>query len=256
MARKRTGPGSDQGRMSLVEHLSEFRTRLIISILAFGAAAAAGWVMAPDLLEILMVPARQAGAQMIQLSATEVFWVYVKLAVLGGLVLSSPVLLYEVLAFVWPGLEQSERRAVAILLPFAVLFFLAGVLFAYFLFLKYLFRFFLGFTAPGVATTLSVGSYITMILNLILPFGLVFELPVLLSLVARLGIVTPEFLARNRKYAVLIIFIVAAVLTPPDPVSQIVMAVPLLLLYEIGVLVVRLTVRRVTAARQASPTRG
>lgn len=238
--------------MPLVEHLEELRRRLVVAVLALAAASVAGWFLAPQVLQVLLRPAQEAGAQMVQLTATELFWVYVKLAVAGGLTLCSPVLLYETMAFLWPGLEPGERRAALVLLPSAAVLFVAGTAFAYFLFLKYLFRFFLGFTVPGVTPTLSVGGYVSMVLGLVLPFGGVFELPVLLALAARLGLLTPHFLARNRKYAVLVIFIVAAILTPPDPVSQVVMAVPLLVLYEVSLLVVRLVVRR--DLRQAPST--
>lgn len=247
--RVREGRRAARSHMSLVEHLEEFRRRLIVTILALAAGVVAGWYLAPGVLEFLLRPAREAGAQMVQLAAAELLWVYVRLAVAGGLVLASPLILYEAMAFLWPGLEPGERRAVLVLLPFAVVLFAAGTAFAYFLFLKYLFRFFLGFTVPGVTPTLSVGSYVSTVLGLILPFGLVFELPVLLALAARLGLVTHRFLSRNRKYAVLAIFIVAAVLTPPDPISQIVMAVPLLLLYEASLAIVRVVARRSPAQR-------
>lgn len=237
-----TGGGkaaTGRGDMTLVEHLEELRWRLVIAVAAISLGTLAGWRLAPRLLIVLLEPARAAGAQLIQLAPAELFWVYMKLALLLGLILSAPVVVYQVLAFLWPGLTRPERRYTALLLPAAFLFFAAGVAFAYVFFLAFLFRFFLGFTAPGVTPTFSVGSYVSFVLNLLLPFGLTFQFPVLLYLLGRLGLVTAPFLVKNRKYAVLLIFIAAAVLTPPDPFSQIIMAVPLFLLYELGIVLVR-----------------
>lgn len=229
-----------EGGMTVVEHLEELRRRLIVSLVAVAGGTVAGWFLTPRLLPVLLRPARDAGVQMISLAPAELFWVYLKVALLAGLVLAMPVVLYELGAFVWPGLEPRERRLTLALLPAALVLFAGGVVFAYEVMLRYLFQFFVGFRTPGVTPSLAVGQYLSFVINVLLPFGLVFQLPVALALLALLDLVSHRFLVRNRKYAVLIIFIVAAVLTPPDPLSQLLMAVPLLGLYEVSALVVRL----------------
>lgn len=231
-------------RMTVVEHLQELRYRLAVVIAAATAGSAVGWFLAPRVLPALLRPAQAAGAHMIYLAPAELFVAYLKIAVVIGLILASPVIVYQVAAFLWSALEPPERRYLVTFLPAAILLFAGGVAFGYALILGYLFRFFFGFTAPSVTPTLSVGSYLSFIINVTLPFGFVFQLPVLLAILARLNLVTPEFLTRNRKYAVLIIFIVAAVLTPPDPVSQLIMAAPLLALYEVSLVIVRFLTRR------------
>lgn len=229
--------------MSITEHLEELRRRLIVIAVAVALGACGGWYLAPRAMQLLIVPIRRAGASLIQLSATELFWVYIRLAVVIGIVLASPVVIQQSLAFVWPALEPREKRYVAASVPVVILLFAGGVAFAYLLILPWAIKFFLGFTVPGVTPTLSVGAYISFLINLILPFGLIAQMPVLMAILGMIGIVTPEFLRRNRKYAVLVIFIVAAVLTPPDPVSQIIMAVPMLALYEVSLWIVRLAAR-------------
>ncbi len=235
---------NQNGRMSVAEHLEELRRRLIVIALGVAVGTAGGWFLVPFVLHLLLAPVRQAGASLIQLSATEVFWVYLRLAVVLGVVLASPLIIQQALAFVWPALEPREKRFVLASLPAVVLLFAGGLAFAFFLILPWAFRFFLGFTLPGVTPTLSVGSYISFLLNLTLPFGLVAQMPVLVAILGKLGLVSPAFLRRHRKFAVLAIFILAALLTPPDPVSQLVMAVPMLALYEVSVLLARLTAPR------------
>lgn len=231
-------------RMTVVEHLEELRRRLFWVVVSLAAASVLGWFLAPRILAVLLQPARRAGVQLITLAPSELFLAYVKVALLAGFLLALPVLLYQVAAFAWPGLEASERRALLLLLPVGALLFLGGAAFAYTVMLGYLFQFFFGFQAPGVTPNLSVASYLAFVINLLLPFGLVFQLPVFLAVLAKLDLVSAEFLARNRKFAILVIFIVAAVLTPPDPLSQILMAVPLMGLYELSLLIVKALTRR------------
>lgn len=231
-------------RMTLFEHLDELRRRLFIVLIGLVLTTVAGWYLVPAVLSKLLQPALAAGARFIQLSPAEGFWVYFKLAVIIGLALDSPLILHQAMAFVWPALNRLERRYAAMLLPAVIFFFLMGLSFAYFLFLGPMFRFLLGFSIPGVTPAISISSYVSFVINLVVPFGLTFQLPVAVSLLAGLGLLTPRWLASNRKYAILVIFVLAAVLTPPDPLSQIVMAVPMVGLYELSILMARLAARR------------
>lgn len=237
--------------MSLMQHLEELRRRVIVVAVAVFAGATGGWFYAPTVLGFLLRPAELAGAKLIYLHPMELFWVYMKISVLFGLVVSSPIILYEVGAFLWPGLDKAERRYFIMFTPVIIVLFVLGIVFAYTVMLASFFRFFLGLSAPGVTASLSVGNYVSFVLNLILPLGFGFQLPVVLTLLTLLDILSPEFMRFYRKYAILGIVILAAILTPPDPLSLIVMAVPLLALYEVSLLIVRVIYRRRLAVRAA-----
>ncbi|MBX6378924.1 MAG: twin-arginine translocase subunit TatC, partial [Clostridia bacterium] len=170
------------------------------------------------------------------LAPGEVLWVYLKLTLIAGIVLASPVLLYQLGAFVWPGLTRRERRLAAVLLPGTVALFVAGGAFAYLVLLPLVLRFLVGLRPEGIASSLSVQSYVNFVVGLVVPVALVFEFPAAVALLTVIGLVTPAFLRHLRKYAILVIFIVAAAITPPDPFSQLIVAVPMLALYEVAVL--------------------
>ncbi|MBX5464272.1 MAG: twin-arginine translocase subunit TatC [Clostridia bacterium] len=239
-----TGEAEGELQLTVLEHLEELRRRLVIAILAAVAGAVGGWFVAPAGVSFLLRPARALHVQMIYLTPSELFWVYLRVGVIVGLVAVSPVILYQLGAFVWPGLRPQERRMVLLIFPAVVVLFLAGSAFAYFVVIPYVLRFFLGLSFPGVRPTLSVQSVLGFILNLVWPFGLVFEWPAAVAGLAGIGLVTAQQLARLRRYAILLIFIVAAIITPPDPISQIVTAIPMLGLYEASVWIARLVGRR------------
>lgn len=230
--------------MSLVDHLEELRRRLIYSALAFLVAAIVSYSYSEEILMFLLRPAEpfiESGrGEIVFRELGEAFMLQLRVAVYAGLVLSTPVLLYQAIAFVLPALEPGEKRLLLIVLPSFVLLFVTGVLFAYFIFLPFTVRFFSTFTVGGMKSLISAGALIQFSLNFVLPFGVLFELPLLVAVLTRLGLVTPAFLGRNRKFAVLAIFVIAAVLTPPDVISQTMMAVPMLALYEGSIWVSRL----------------
>ncbi|MDI3299253.1 MAG: twin-arginine translocase subunit TatC [Bacillota bacterium] len=240
----RSGEANGELQLTVLEHLEELRRRLVIMAIAAVAGAVGGWFVAPSGIAFLLRPARLLHVQMIYLTPSELFWVYLRVGVILGLIAVSPVLLYQLGAFVWPGLRPQERRMVVLILPAVLLLFLAGSAFAYFVIIPYVLRFFLSLSFPGVRPTLSVQSVLGFILNLIWPFGLVFEWPAAVAGLAAIGLLTAERLAKARRYAILLIFIVAAIITPPDPVSQIVTAIPMLALYEASVWIARLVGRR------------
>lgn len=230
--------------MSLVDHLEELRRRLIYSALAFLVATAAAYYFSEEILKFLLRPARpflESGrGELVFREVGEAFMLQLRIAIYSGLALSTPVLLYQAIAFVLPALEPAEQRLLFIVLPAFVVLFLIGVLFAYFVFLPFTVQFFSTFTIAGLKSLISAGALIEFSLNFVLPFGFLFELPLLIGVLTRLGLITPAFLARNRKYAVLAIFIIAAFLTPPDVISQIMMALPMLALYEGSIWVSRM----------------
>lgn len=244
-------------RMSFTEHLDELRRRLIICLVAIGIGFALSYSFAERLFAILMRPLIQvmpAGEKLVFTALPEAFFTYFKVALISGVAFASPVILYQAWCFVAPGLYERERRA---LLPIALLstiFFLGGALFGYFVVFPFGFKFFLSFASDYVRVMPSLRESLGFATWLLLVFGIVFETPVVILILARLGIVNAEKLRRNQKYAVLIIFIVAALLTPPDVVSQLLMAVPLLILYELGIWIAKVFAKKPPTANKEPVT--
>ncbi len=232
----------------IVEHLDELRRRLFRVIGTWVVLAAAAGLFARETFEILMGPAvdavRSRGHTLIAIAPPELFLSYVKTALLAGFLGSVPVILWQVWAFVAPGLYPRERRFA---LPFVVstsLLFAAGCAFGYFVAFPQAFEFLLGLEADYVVTAWTTQQVFAFMARLYLAFGLAFELPVVLVMLAVIGVVTPQAIARQRKYAVLVMFVVAALLTPQDVASQILLAIPLCLLYEVSIWISWLLVGR------------
>jgi sec-independent protein translocase protein TatC len=184
------------------------------------------------------------GDHLIFTGLPEAFFTYLKVALLSGLMLASPVLLYQFWMFVAPGLYKKERRLLGPIVILSSFFFVAGSLFGYFIVFPWGFKFFLGFATETIRPLPSMKEYLGFSAKLLLAFGLVFELPLVLTFLARLGIISVDFLKRNRKYALLLFFAGAAMLTPPDVVTQIMMAIPLMAMYELSIIGARLFGRK------------
>ncbi len=229
--------------MTIVEHLEELRRRLLVAIASLAAATVLCWFFADPLLSLLIRPVTAAsGRGVIFVGVTEAFFVRLKLALLAGVFLSLPVVLYQVWAFVAVGLTPSERRYALWLLPPALVLFVGGALFALVAIVPVGVRFLLSYQVPGVLEPMiSVGAYVSFLTAFMLAFGAVFELPIVLIFLAKLGVVTPAQLAGGRRYALVAIVALAALLTPGgDVFSQLLMAVPAYLLYEASVWISRL----------------
>ncbi|ASY68706.1 twin-arginine translocase subunit TatC [Sinorhizobium fredii] len=243
----------------LIEHLIELRARLMWAVGAFFVAFLVCFYFAKQLFNLLVLPFKWAvswaglshrNVELIYTAPQEFFFTQIKVAMFGALVIAFPVIASQVYKFVAPGLYKNERAA---FLPFLIaspLLFLLGGALVYFFFTPMVMWFFLAMEQGGgegqVAIQLlpKVSEYLSLIMSLVFAFGLVFQLPVVTTLLARVGFVTSQGLAEKRKYAIVIAFIVAAVLTPPDPVSQIGLALPAILLYEISIYTARLVERR------------
>lgn len=235
------GPDGDPSQMTLAAHLAELRTRLIKALLAVAAATMLAYTYADVLFDLLLLPSGLKSV--IALDPLGGFKWSFQIALTAGIGLASPVLLYQAIAFVLPAMTGREKRIFFVALPFVVACFVAGALFGYFVTLPVVLHYLLDFTMRGrVEYKLEAGPYIDFVTTLLLGLGLAFELPVVLWVLAKLGLVTTERLVRFRKYAILAAFVLAAILTPtPDPVNQALIALPLWALYELGIVSSRFT---------------
>lgn len=239
----------DSSRMALMDHLVELRKRLLWSIAIFLLAFIVCFHFAADIYGVLVHPLAKALAgeerRMIYTGLTEAFFTYLRVAAFAAFFVSFPIIATQLWMFVAPGLYKNERRA---FLPFLIatpVLFILGASLLYFGVMPVLIHFFLGFETPGTAGGLPiqlearVSEYLGLVMQLIFAFGICFQLPVLLTLLVKVGIIKTEMLTQKRRYAIVLAFIAAAVLTPPDAVSQLMLAVPLLLLYEISIIACR-----------------
>jgi len=228
--------------LTLLEHLAELRNRLVKASIALLIATAISFIFADRLVDILTIPI--GGREALEsIDVTENIGVFMRVSLISGLVLAMPVIVYQSIRFIVPGLTREERRSLWIIVPSASILFLTGVTFAYFVMLRAAVPFLIGFL--DIPTMPRPKSYFGFVARLTFWIGVSFETPLILAFLARLGIVTPQFLNQNRRYAIVLIAVIAAAITPTiDPVNMLLVMVPLVLLYELGVLLSRLTYRQ------------
>jgi sec-independent protein translocase protein TatC len=251
------------GQMTFFEHLVELRKRIINSLIAIGIGAFVGVYVAKYIIVFITRPMMAAlkemslQQQLVYTHPAGGFNLIITLGIYIGIVLASPVVLYQIWLFVAPALYKHERSAVTGFLFSTVFLFLAGIAFAYFITLPYMLKFLVKFTIvslPGVVPMITVTEYFDLILLVLLAFGLVFELPVLVFFLSLFGIVTPQFLWKNVRYAILVIAVVAAIITPsPDAMTMLIFMAPMLALYFVGIAVSAITVRKRDRRVDASP---
>lgn len=228
-----------EAKMTIIEHLEELRGRLIKSVIALVITTLFSLIFTQRILQILIAPA--GGIKPIFLRPTEMFITYMKVALLSGAALAMPVIVYQFIRFVLPALKPGEKRYLIIIIPGATLSFLLGLAFAYFAMLPFALRYLLTFGGDLVEAKWAIAEYISFVTTLLFWVGVVFETPLLIFFLAKIGVITPQMLSRYRKYAILAIAVIAAVITPtPDPFNMMVVMVPLLILYEVGVLLAKL----------------
>ncbi|HEV7591054.1 MAG TPA: twin-arginine translocase subunit TatC [Longimicrobium sp.] len=246
MPRTMTTPA---GEMPFLDHLEELRWRLIWSLLAVTLCAIVGYVLVTrlDVLGLLVEPIKPFlhGTKLKYLSPTEPFFITLKLAISVGLVLASPIVIYQVWAFLAPALLPSERRIIVPALYMGLVLFALGVLMSYKIVLPMTLSFTMSFQTESLEQSIVIGEYLAFVTRLLLAFGGVFELPVVVLILSAMGLVTPEFLSGKRRHAIVIITVLAAVLTPGDVITlTLMMMVPLILLYEFSIVLSRLVARR------------
>jgi len=226
---------SNEKVMPFLDHLEELRRRLLISIASVFIFSLGCYFFSRQIMAILLRPFPR-NEKLIFLSPTEGFMIYIKISIFAGLILSLPVLFYQLWKFVRPGLYQKERAYSIRIVFFSTFFFLIGALFCYFIVIPYGLNFLLSFAGDQIVPTIQIKEYLKFVTLLIFVFGIVFELPLLSFFLTKLGLVTPQFLRTKRRYGIVAIFIAAAVLTPTtDIVSQLLLAIPLMILYEISI---------------------
>ncbi len=253
-------------KMPLTEHLGELRKRISASLIALLITFVSAFNYSEEIFKFIMFPLKYSlsfsiknpfvriipheklpqGTKLVFLAPAEAFWMNIKVAFVAGLLLALPVIFYQLWKFISPGLLTKEKRYVLPFIFLATALFLVGAAFCFFIVLPFAMGFLLTYKVGDfLMPMLSVGQYIDFCLKFILAFGAIFELPIAIIFATRMGIVTTKTLAKNRKYAILIAFVVAAILTPtPDAFNQTLMAVPIIILYEIGILVSRIFIRK------------
>ena len=241
---------------SFTSHLVELRSRLLNSLIFIFIIFIISYIFAEQIYNFLVDPYAnavkdsQGSRRLIFTALHETFITYIKVAFFVAIFLGSPVLLIQIYKFIAPGLYKNEKKAILPYLIFTPVLFLLGGILVYYLVMPLAIKFFLSFETIGTKTTLpiqleaKVNEYLSLIMRLIFAFGISFQLPILLNLLARIGVVNSQYLKTRRRYVIVIIFALAAILTPPDPITQVGLAIPLLLLYELSILTVKFTEKK------------
>jgi len=218
--------------LSFFGHMDELRNRLIKSAVAVVISAGIVSIYIDEILEFIIKPV----GKLVFTSPTDAFVAQIILIFLGGFLLALPIVLYQAWRFLATGLKEQERTYIAIFAPFSILLFIVGALFAYTVAIPISFQFLLGFSSEYIVPMITIKSYISFVGTMILAFGVIFELPIVLIFLTKIGIATPAFLEQKRKHAIVLIFIMSALITPPDIITQVILSVPLIVLYEIGII--------------------
>ena len=231
-------------KMPLTAHLEELRKRLIFSFIALAVGFGISYGFKEKLFLFLSRPLEKhlpEGSTLQYISIPEAFLTYLKISLFGGLILAMPVLLYQIWRFVAPGLYEREKRYFIPFVFFSMLFFLGGASFCYYIVFPFVFRFFMSFSGGSLIAMPAIRQYLSFATRLLIAFGLVFEMPIFFFFLGRVGLVSYKGLARQRRMAVVLVFVGAALLTPPDVVSQLMLAGPLMILFELSIQIVRIT---------------
>lgn len=227
-------------KLSITEHLLELRSRLIKSVIALGVGIVISFPLAFYIFDILKSRA-PSDMNLVFINVTEMLGTYMKVALYCGIALSLPYLIYQLVMFFAPALKDREKRYLYLSMPLVVVLFAAGVCFAYFIFLPPALKFLLTFGGDIAQPMITVSNYVSVLVRLLLAVGLVFEIPLVITLLAKLGVVSPQKLAKGRKWAILAAFVLGAIITPTvDPVNQTLIAAPIIVLYELSIWLAKL----------------
>ena len=244
---------NDGKKLTLLGHLGELRQRLIKCLIALLITTVISFLFAKYIFYILILPT--GGINLVYIEMTEMIGTYMKVCLTSGIILAMPYLIYQFLMFVSPALTRKEKRYVYLILPWIALMFVGGVAFGYFILVPPATRFLITFGSDIATPQIKIGNYISIVSRLLLAIGLVFEMPVVTTFLSRLGVITPRWLANKRKLAIIFAFILAAIITPTfDPINQSLVAVPLIILYEMSIWLAKLVQRREPRLATSLPT--
>ncbi len=229
----------EKGEMSFLEHLEEFRWRILYTLIGVFIGTIISWIFIDFLIDnILLIPASKANIQLQNLRPFGQLFLFFQVAVIGGVVLSIPNVFYQLWKFIAPALKESEKKYISLIVFFTSVCFLSGIVFAYYVMLPLTLTFAGQFGSSAIENNFAIDEYFSIIISVMLAAGVIFELPMLSFFLSKLGILTPDFMRKYRRHSIVAILFVAAILTPgTDPVAQILLAVPLVLLYEISIFV-------------------
>ena len=234
---------SDAKKLSVLSHLGELRSRLIRSVIAIAIASVIAFIFRDWIFYILILPAE--GINLIYIEMTEMIGTIMRVCLAAGIVLAMPYLVYQGIMFISPALTRKEKKYVYLILPWIALMFLGGVAFGYFILVPPATRFLLTWGADIATPEIRIGNYISIVTRLLLAIGFVFEMPVVTTFLSRLGVIKPKWLSDRRRLAIIVAFILAAIITPTfDPINQSLVAVPMIVLYEMSIWLAKLVQRK------------
>ena len=231
----------DDGSMSLIAHLTELRSRIIKCLVATGLGSVVGYFYIQEIMHYITLPA----GKLYYMQPAEAFFTYLKVACVAGFLLALPIIFWQVWRFFLPALTTRERMVLGIVVPTSVVLFFCGLAFSFFLVLPAGIKFFLGFGNTELEALLSVDKYFDFVIMFVLPFGFIFELPLVITILGKMGLITSAFLKKYQRIIIFLSFVVGALITPtPDVFTQSMIALPIIVLYEVGYFIVRYILRR------------
>ncbi|MBE6093367.1 twin-arginine translocase subunit TatC [Selenomonas ruminantium] len=231
----------DDGSMSLIAHLTELRSRIIKCLVATGLGSVIGYYYIQEIMHYITLPA----GKLYYMQPAEAFFTYLKVACVAGFLLALPIIFWQVWRFFLPALTTRERMVLGIVVPTSVVLFFCGLAFSFFLVLPAGIKFFLGFGNTELEALLSVDKYFDFVIMFVLPFGFIFELPLVITILGKMGLITSAFLKKYQRIIIFLSFVVGALITPtPDVFTQSMIALPIIVLYEVGYFIVRYILRR------------
>lgn len=230
----------DDGTMSLTAHLAELRTRIIKSLLAICAGGCIAYFFLDEITKFLTAPV----GKLYYMQPGEAFFTYLKIDIVTGFLIALPIVFFHVWRFFLPALTRAERAVLGLIVPLSVILFFLGLAFSFFLILPTALKFFMGFSTEELETMFSFKSYFDFVIMFVLPFGFVFQLPLVITVLGKLGILTSEFLGKYRRIVFFLSFVVGALVTSPDVFTQVAVAIPVMFLYEAGYLIVKYILRK------------
>lgn len=238
---------SDDKKLSVLRHIGELRHRLIVSVIAVVITSIISFIFFEQIFNILLVPAPQ-DITLIYIEMTEMIGTIMRVCLVSGIILAMPYLTYQVIMFVSPALTRKEKRYVYLILPWIALMFAAGVTFSYFILIPPATEFLITFGSDIATPQIRIGNYISIVTRLLLAIGLVFEMPVVSTFLARIGVLKPKWLSDKRKVAFIFAFVLGAIITPTfDPINQTLVAAPLIILYELCIWLAKLVQKKETS---------